>query len=61
MKPLHTHCFVEFYNHITSASGSSVIINGWKTTGIFDAVKIGSAELPFLDSFQDIPTTSTIK
>ena len=27
IKQLHVHRLVEFYNHITSASGSSIIIN----------------------------------
>ena len=36
------------------ASGSSIIINSWKTTGIFEAIKMDSTELPSLDTFWDI-------
>ena len=51
MKPLYVHWLVQFYNHITSVSGTSIIINGWKATGIFDAIKLCSAEKPSLDPF----------
>ena len=44
MKLLHVHWLVKFYNHITSASKLSIIINGWKTTCISDAIKLSSAE-----------------
>ena len=54
LKSIHVHWLVEFYNHITFASGSPIIINDWKATGIFDAIKMSSAELPSLDPFQDI-------
>ena len=45
---------VEYYNEITSENGSSVIINGWKAAGIYDAIKAGSPALPSIDPFEDI-------
>ena len=45
---------MEFYNHITSEKGSEIIINGWKRSGIYDAVKNGSSALPSIDPFNEI-------
>ena len=53
MKPLNAHWLEEFYNHITSAPGSSILINGWKATGIVDANKTSNAKLPSHDHFQE--------
>ena len=44
MKPLHQHWLLAFYNQITSASGSSITINGWNATGAFYVIKMDSAE-----------------
>ena len=38
---------------MTSESGRSVIINDWKASGIFDAIKIGSAALPPIGPFTE--------
>ena len=54
MKPLHAYWLIEFHNTITSASRSSIIINGWKIKGIFELIKMVSAKLPSLDPFPDI-------
>ena len=45
---------MEFYNHITSQKGSEIIINGWKRSGIYDAVQNGSSSLPSIDPFNEI-------
>ena len=45
---------VEYYNEITSENGSSVIINGWKAAGIYDAIKARSSGLQSIDPFEDI-------
>ena len=45
---------LEFYNEITSEAGSEIIVNGWKATGIYDAIEMGSSALPSIDPFQDI-------
>ena len=54
LKPLHTKWLVEYYNEITSENVSSVIINGWKAAGIYDAIKAGSSGLQSVDPFEDI-------
>ena len=54
IKPLHAQWLVEFYNEMTSESGSTVIVNGWKASGIYDGLKMGSSNLPSIDPFQDI-------
>ena len=45
---------VEYYNKITSENGSSVVINGWKAAGIYDAIKTGSSGQQSIDPFEDI-------
>ena len=54
IKPLHAKWLMEFYNHITSEEGSELIINDWKRSGIYDAVKNGSSSLPSIDPFNEI-------
>ena len=50
---------VEYYNEITSENGSSVIINGWKAAGIYDAIKAGSPGIQSIDPFEDISSLVT--
>ena len=53
---------MEFCNHITSEKGSEIIFNGWKRSGIYDAVKYGSSSLPLIDPFNEIvPVVATEK
>ena len=54
IKPLHAKWLVEFFNEMTSESGATVILNGWKASGIYDALKMGSSNLPSIDPFHDI-------
>ncbi|XP_057303392.1 uncharacterized protein LOC130640840 [Hydractinia symbiolongicarpus] len=54
IKPLHASWLLQFYNHITSADGREVVLNGWKASGIYDAVRMGSTSLESLDPFQDL-------
>ena len=54
IKPLHAKWLMQFFNHITSEKGSKIIINGWKRSGIYDAVKNGSSSLPSIDPFNEI-------
>ena len=54
LKPLHAKWLLDFYNHITSEAGSQIILNGWKSAGIYDALEMGLAGLPSLDPFQDV-------
>ena len=58
MKPLHAKWLMQFYNEITSEKGQSVIINGWKAAGIYDALQLGSKHLPSIDPFEDISPLS---
>ena len=58
VKPLHAKWLMEFYNHITSEAGSKIIINGWKASGIYDAIKMGESALPSIDPFNDIAPLS---
>ena len=64
IKPIHANWITQFYNHMSIEDGSKVVINGWKRSGIVDAVTNGSAALPSIDPFQNIaplpPSTSDL-
>ena len=60
LKPLHAQWLTEFYNHMTTNEGKKVILNGWKASGIREAIDEGYDTLHELDPFQDIdPLMST--
>lgn len=54
LKPLHAGWIMDFYNYITSGEGKKVVMNGWKSAGIYDALKQGTEKLPNIDPFHDI-------
>ena len=54
IKPIHAKWITQFYDYMSTEDGSKVIINGWKKSGISDAVTNGSSSLPSLDPFQTI-------
>ena len=54
LKPLHAGWVIDFYNYITSSEGLSIIENGWKSSGIYDAIRLGLENLPKLDPYHDI-------
>ena len=41
MKPLHASWIIELYNYMTPGAGREVCINGWKRSGISDAIQKG--------------------
>ena len=54
LKPLHGKWIIDLYNHMSTEAGKSVVINGWKRSGIYDSVCLGSNSLPSLDPFADL-------
>ena len=54
LKSLHAGWETDFYNFITSAEGKKIILNGWKATGIYDAIRLGIGKLPTVDPYHDI-------
>ena len=54
IKPIHAKWITQFNDYMSTEDGSKVIINGWKKSGISDAVTNGSSSLPSLDTFQTI-------
>ena len=48
-KPIHVKWITEFYNHMSTEDGSKVIINGFKRSGIFNAITDVSSALPAID------------
>ena len=54
LKPLHAKWLISLYNHMSSQEGKEIIASGWKKSGIYDALKLGSKGLPPLDPFDDI-------
>ena len=54
MKPLHANWFIHLYNELSSPGAKDVIIGRWKKSGIYDAIKLGSSDLPSIDPFAEI-------
>ena len=54
LKPLHAEWLAELYNQMTTKEGKDIIISGWKSAGIPQAICTGSANLESLDPFSDI-------
>ena len=54
MKPLHAHWLIELYNELTSTREKDVVIGGWKKSGSWDAIKLGSKNIPSIDPFAEI-------
>ena len=54
LKPLHAEWLTELYNHMTTQEGKDIIMSGWKSAGILQAIRTGSANLERLDPFSDI-------
>ena len=54
MKPLHANWLIDLYNKLTSPQVKDVIIGGWKKSGIWDALKLGSRGLPSINPFEEI-------
>ena len=54
LKPIHKNWIMQFYNHMSTEDGSKVVINGWKRSGIIDAVTNEPAALPSINPFQNI-------
>ena len=53
LKPLHASWIIDFFNHMTSTEGKQVIINGWKSAGILEAISVKD-NMPSVDPFNDI-------
>lgn len=60
IKPLHAKWLIEMYDELTSDKGRNVVVNGWRASGILEAVEIGSVNLQSLDPFQDIDPTENL-
>ena len=54
IKPINAGWLIEFYNYMTSAEGKKYIYSGWRASGITDAIKIGKANFPPTDPFNDL-------
>ena len=39
LKPLHAKWLISFYDYMSTVKGKDVIANGWKKSGIFDAIQ----------------------
>ena len=53
IKLLHANWVIDLYE-LTSPQTKDVIIGGWKKSGIWDALKLGSRGLPSVDLFKEI-------
>ena len=60
MKPLHAEWVTNFYNHITTLESKKIIENGWLSSGVPDAIRLGLNKLPSNDPFGDISPMTDI-
>ena len=54
LKPLHVEWLTELHNHMTMQEGEGIVMSGWKSAGILQAIRTGSVNLERLDPFSDI-------
>ena len=54
LKPFHAKWLVDCYNHMTTTAGRNIILSGWKSAGIMEALQAGTDELELLDPFHNI-------
>ena len=54
LKLIHAGWLVDFYNHMSTSKGKEIIESGWKAAGIYDAIKVGSENMPPIDPLKDI-------
>ena len=54
LKPLHASWLMEAYNHPTLSAGREIIVNGWKSAGIMEAVSKGIESLEKLHSIDPL-------
>ena len=51
---VHANWLIDLYKELTSLWAKDVIIGVWKKSGIWDALKLGSRDLPSIDLFKEI-------
>ena len=54
LEPLQTKKLIESCSKITFQTHLSIIINGWKTAGIYNELEVNASRLPSIDRFEDI-------
>ena len=54
LKPLHASWVVDLYNYLTTTQGKVVIENGWKKSGVTEAIEGSYTKLQPLDPFESI-------
>lgn len=55
LKPLHVQWLIDLYNYMmTTTEGKNVVLKGWKSAGIAEAIQKVLSNLPALDPFNDI-------
>ena len=50
---LHAKWLISFYNYMTTTKVQEVISNGWKRSGVYDSITLGSSKLPALDPYSN--------
>ena len=56
LKPFHAEWLVDCYNHMTTTAGRNIILSGWKSAGIMEALQAETDGLESLDPFHNIDT-----
>ena len=54
LKPLHVSWLVDLDDYLTSQKGAEIVSNGWRASGVTEAIVKGTNELESLDSFASL-------
>ena len=54
IKLLHVKRVGESYSFVTLEAGAKIIVNGFKSTGIYNTIQRGKSELPKIGPFDEI-------
>ena len=54
LKPFHAEWLADCYNQMTTTAGRNIILSGWKSAGIMEALQAGTDGLESFDPFHDI-------
>ena len=61
MKPLHAEWITDFYNHMTTPESKKIMESRWLSSGVSDAIRLGSNKLSSIDPFDNIAPMTDAK
>ena len=61
LKPLHASWLVDLYDYLTSQKEAEIVSNGWRASGVTEAIVKGTNELESLDPFASLNPLDGVK